>query len=294
MKTLLTLTLALVALVTLPHAAQSSELVRCLDEAPTIFGTPGDDVITGTSDSDVIVGLGGNDVIDGGDDGDLICGGPGNDRIQTGPDGGFSFDVASGDDGDDVIVAGSTFVFAAYESSPGPVSVDLGAGVATGQGTDTLVGVNGAVGSEFDDTLRGNSKPNCLGGMGGNDTIETLAGADCLYGAAGDDVLDGGLGVDWVSFDEAPTGVHVNLLTGSASGQGKDRLAAIENVVGSAHSDAITGNAGKNAIDGSKGNDRIAGGPGADRLDGQAGRDRVDGGTGRDRCLGAERKQRCP
>jgi Ca2+-binding RTX toxin-like protein len=96
------------------------------------------------------------------------------------------------------------------------------------------------------------------------------------------------------SFDEAPTGVRVNLVTGSASGHGKDRLAGIENVDGSDHSDAITGNAGKNAIDGSKGNDRIAGGPGADRLDGQAGRDRVDGGTGRDKCLGAERKQRCP
>lgn len=294
MKTLLTLSIALVALVTLPHAAQSSELVRCLDEAPTIFGTSGDDVITGTSEADVIVGLGGNDVIDGGDDGDLICGGPGNDRIQTGPDGGFSLDIASGDDGDDTIVARTAFAFAAYESSPGPVSVDLATGVATGQGTDTLIGINGAIGSEFDDTLRGNSKPNCLGGMGGNDTIETLAGSDCLYGAAGDDVLDGGPGADWAEFDEAPTGVRVNLVTGSATGHGKDRLAGIENVDGSDHSDAITGTAGKNVIDGGKGNDRIAGGRGADRLDGEAGRDKVDGGTGRDKCLGAERKQRCP
>lgn len=294
MKTLFTIAIAALVLVALPQGARSSELIECLDETPTIYGTPGDDVITGTSDEDVIMGLGGNDVIDGGDDGDLICGGPGNDRIQTGRDSLFSFDVASGDDGDDVIVAGSTFVFAAYESSPNGVSVDLAKGVATGQGSDTLIGVNGVVGSEFDDTLRGNAKSNCIGGMGGNDTIETLSGMDCLYGAAGDDVLDGGPGPDWVSFDEATTGVRINLATGTAFGQGNDRLARIENVDGSSHSDAITGNGEVNTIDGGKGNDRIAGGPGADRLDGQAGRDKVDGGTGRDRCLHAEKRTRCP
>ena len=283
-------------LVAVPQAAggRSVELIQCLEASPTIYGTPGDDVLMGTADEDVIVGLGGNDIIDGGDDGDLICGGPGNDRILTGDDGFFSFDVVSGDEGDDIISAGSAFVLAAYLTSPAPVSVDLTTGTATGEGNDTLFGVNGAVGSQFDDVLRGNAKSNCLVGMGGNDSLETLAGDDCLHGGAGDDVLDGGPGSDWIAFDDTRNAVRVNLATGRALGDGADRLARVENVDGSRYADALTGNGARNTLSGGKGNDRIAGGPGPDRLDGESGRDRVDGGTGRDRCLNAERRQRCP
>src|SRR5215218_4354491 len=137
----------------------------------TIFGSPGDDALTGTDESDVIVGLGGNDVIDAGDEADLVCGGPGNDRILTGDDGFLEPDVVSGDEGDDLIAAGSSDVFAVYMTATGPVSVDLGPGTATGAaGNDTLLGVVGVIGSEFDDTLRGNARSNLLAGMGGNDT----------------------------------------------------------------------------------------------------------------------------
>lgn len=270
------------------------ERLECLGEQPTIIGTPGDDVLSGTSDEDVILGLDGNDVIFGGDDGDVICGGNGNDRILTGDDGLFSYDVASGDDGDDVISAGSDYAFVAYVDAPGPVAVDLQAGTATGWGTDTLVRVNGVVGSRFDDTISGDADSNCLDGMAGNDVISSGAGRDCLYGDAGDDTLDGGPGSDWVGFYDAPNGVRVNLAKGTATGEGADRLLGIENVEGSRFGDAITGNTATNVLEGEGGADRIAAGPGADRVDAGKGKDRVDGGTGRDRCLNAETRVRCP
>ena len=63
---------------------------RCNGLLPTIKGTNGNDVLTGTNKVDVIMGLGGNDVITGGNAKDVICGGAGNDTIN-------------GDNGNDVL-----------------------------------------------------------------------------------------------------------------------------------------------------------------------------------------------
>ena len=56
MKTLFTIALAalVLVLVAVPQGARSSELIECLEETPTIFGTPGDDALTGTDESDAI------------------------------------------------------------------------------------------------------------------------------------------------------------------------------------------------------------------------------------------------
>jgi len=179
-------------------------------------------------------------------------------------------------------------------TATGPVSVDLGPGTATGAaGNDTLLGVVGVIGSEFDDTLRGNARSNLLAGMGGNDTIEGLSQDDWVSGDAGDDKLDGGPGSDWAWYGEARSAVRINLAQGMATGQGADQLKLLENVYGSRYADAITGNGARNTVYAQSGNDRVAGGSGPDQLDGEKGRDRVDGGAGRDRCMHAERRTRC-
>jgi len=54
MKTLFTIALAALVLVAVPQGARCSELIECLEETPTIFGTPGDDALTGTDESDAI------------------------------------------------------------------------------------------------------------------------------------------------------------------------------------------------------------------------------------------------
>ncbi len=88
-----------------------------LDAAPlvqpeVIRGTDGDDVLTGTRDSDRILGLGGNDDIRGNDGDDTIEGGAGNDvmRGNDGDDiikGGAGNDVLRGNDGDDTLDGGA-------------------------------------------------------------------------------------------------------------------------------------------------------------------------------------------
>jgi Ca2+-binding RTX toxin-like protein len=82
--------------------ASPNQTARCLQETPTISGTPGNDVLTGTPGNDVIVGLQGDDTIDGGDGLDLICGGDGNDTLAGGPG---RVDIISGDLGNDRIDA---------------------------------------------------------------------------------------------------------------------------------------------------------------------------------------------
>jgi predicted extracellular nuclease len=84
---------------------------RCDGLVPTIVGTPGDDVITGTNGRDVIMGLGGNDTIAGGNGDDVICGGAGDDRLTgaNGDDillGGFGDDRLDGGNGEDRLVGG--------------------------------------------------------------------------------------------------------------------------------------------------------------------------------------------
>jgi Ca2+-binding RTX toxin-like protein len=270
-----------------------AELLGCLEQIPTVVGTEGADVLVGTTDDDVIAGLGGDDVIAGLEGHDLICGGPGDDRI-TGGVGIFESDVISGDAGDDLVVVGSTASVAVYAFAPGPVSVDLEAGTATGWGVDALVGVHNVVGSRFGDVLRGSPEFNCLDGGAGDDVLVALDGDDCLYGGTGRDALDGGPGSDLIAFQHVRNPVTANLAAGFSRGEGLDRLVSIERVVGTSLADVLTGDAGPNELTGGGGADRIAGGPGADRLDGGLGRDRVDGGVGRDRCLSAERRSRCP
>jgi Ca2+-binding RTX toxin-like protein len=286
---------AAVGLAIAPHAAGGPqvELLQCLDAIPTVVGTRGDDVLSGTTGDDVIAGLGGNDVIAGSWGNDVICGGAGNDRIAAGT-GLFETDLVSGDAGDDVIVTGSTSTTVVYAFAAAGVTVDLERGSATGEGSDTFVGVHNVVGTEFGDVIQGSSGFNCLDGLGGDDVLLGLAGEDCLYGGTGSDTIDGGDGNDLVSFQYAGKGVLVNLAAGFSRGEGADRLQAVERVVGSSFPDVLTGDAGVNELTGAGGADRIAGGPGADRLDGGSGRDRVDGGIGRDQCLSAERRRRCP
>ena len=105
-------------------------------------------------------------------------------------------------------------------------------------------------GTNGDDVVRGTKKADVLCGRGGNDILLGRQGKDRLLGGDGEDTLDGGAGndlldgqegADSATFAAATTGVTVNLANGSATGQGTDKTAGVENVVGSAHNDILTG-----------------------------------------------------
>jgi Ca2+-binding RTX toxin-like protein len=84
---------------------------RCQGLAPTITGTHGDDVLSGTDGPDVLMGLGGDDVLRGGNAEDVLCGGTGADTVagDNGADvllGGPGVDALDGGNGDDTLVGG--------------------------------------------------------------------------------------------------------------------------------------------------------------------------------------------
>lgn len=63
---------------------------------------------------------------------------------------------------------------------------------------DTIKNIENIVGTDFDDTIVGNSQDNILKGGAGIDNISGGSGIDTLYGDADNDHLNGGAGVDTV------------------------------------------------------------------------------------------------
>ncbi|MFZ1467892.1 MAG: calcium-binding protein [Paracoccaceae bacterium] len=146
------------------------------DHADVIRGNAADNRLFGYEGADQISGLDGNDILLGGAGDDSLSGGAGNDEIW-------------GEAGNDTLDGGDGVDMVRYRNSTAGVVVDLAAGSASDGlgGTDLLIGIENAHGSDHDDVLYGSSADNTLIGYAGNDT---------LRGGTGQDVLSGGLGGD--------------------------------------------------------------------------------------------------
>jgi Ca2+-binding RTX toxin-like protein len=146
-------------------------------------------------------------------------------------------------------------------------------------------------GTSADDVLTGTAAADVICGRGGNDIVKGLGGNDILtggsgwdklYGGEGDDRLEGGIGMDLASYNSstAPVSASLGSSTNSATGEGADTFASIENLQGSSKDDTLTGSAADNAITGGGGNDKVVGGAGADTLKGEDGADTIDSKDG--------------
>jgi Ca2+-binding RTX toxin-like protein len=222
------------------------------------------DTTTGAAFASDIAGWSGNGC--SGDDG--ICangadgfytGGAGDDTIIAAADVDNTFAGGLGDDsmeGDSGIVD--------YSASATAVTANLDTGLATGEGTDNLTGIDDVIGSAQGDTLTGNGSDNVITPGAGDDTVD-CNGADVN---------------DTVDFSTAAAGVTVDLDAGTATGDGTDTITDCVDVFGSDLADTITGDASDNELFGGGGNDVLKGGDGvddgADTLDGEAGSDWVD------------------
>ena len=248
-------------------------------EGDTLFAIEGlvgsayGDTLIGDAGTNVFFGLAGNDILQGGGGADDLWGGDGADTLY----GGTGADSLHGDAG---------FDFARYDTSSAGVTVNLATGTGLGgdaQG-DTLAGIEGVVGSAFNDLVTGDANANTIFGLAGDDTLYGGVGADDLWGGDGNDTLYGGKdadalhgdgGFDFARYDASASGVTVNLVTGLGSGgvaEG-DTLFSIEGLVGSAYGDTLIGDAGANTFFGLDGNDTLQGGGGGDVLLGGAGAD---------------------
>jgi len=182
-----------------------------------LIGADGNDTILGVKGNDKLYGEAGNDKLFGGSGHDLLSGGDGDDVLK----GGSGDDVFYADAGNDVIVGGSGMDAISFAGVTNGVTVNLNKQMATGAGTDKISGVEGVVGSAFDDTITGDKRANYIEGGDGNDVIRGLGGADWLTGGEGadsfvfaaKDVMLGGahLGVDTIRDFDAGEGDVLNL-----------------------------------------------------------------------------------
>lgn len=203
-----------------------------------IYGHEGDDILFDGIGNDTIFAHGGHDTITLGLGNDVVYAGAGHDIINDFGDGD---DVMYGEDGNDWFVmgrgndtanggAGSDGV--SYANSQKAVFVDLVGGYAAAEGTDTLVSIENASGSNGNDTLLGGDGDNYLYGADGDDRLDGRGGNDRILGGNGNDRIDGGAGNDVLSGDH-----------------GDDRL---------------EGGSGDDVLWGGYGNDIMYGGTGAD------------------------------
>ena len=283
------------------------------DESNTLYGFEGDDTIVGGAGFDYLSGDEGNDSLDGGADADVAYyqyastgvdvsltrgngggGDQGTDTYQNieGVYGSFFDDILEGDNGSNFFYGGAgndtmdgkAGLDLAWYLEVGPVTANLQTNTATGDGSDTYKGMEGVSGSIFDDTIIGNDEDNYLDGSLGNDTLTGNGGDDYFTPGLGDDTVNGGTGTyDMIDFF-ADAAMNVNLVQGTAFGEGSDGISGIEGVGTVDQPDTIVGDDNVNYLFSWGGADNVSGGGGNDEIDGGALDDTIDGGAGTDDC----------
>lgn len=281
-------------------SAGAKRAPRCFGRAATIVGsgksetlrgTKGRDVIVAKGGDDRLVGRGGNDLMCGGRGSDFAVGGGGADRIATGAG---SEEALWGGGGNDFMDGGpGDFEDVRFVSSRRAVTVDLSAGTATGEGTDTIANVDQVIASRHDDVIYLLDDPETFEvalALDGSDTIFGLRGDDSISGGDGDDTIDGGDGFDFLNniyghedFGQELNPVNVDLVAGTMTGQGSDTLVSIEGSTGTPGDDTFLGNDQNNEFTQMfEGNDTVDAGGGDDLVDVGDGNDTADGGPGTD------------
>jgi hypothetical protein len=168
------------------------------DGSDSLIGNEGDDTLLGGTGNDTLLGNEQADSLAGGDNNDLLQGGRGTDTL----DGGTGDDTLAGGLGENRLTGGDGNDFASYANADNGVTVNLDGPTAVASGTgidDQLFGIEGVIGSNFDDELRGDARDNTL------------------YGGDGSDTLSGGVGNDWLDFGAGSD--SYTFLIADASGQ---------------------------------------------------------------------------
>lgn len=205
-----------------------------------VIGSEFDDLIIGDDGPNSLVGGLGNDVLRAGRGADTLQGEAGDDTLDGGDnDHWFQLDLVS---------------YSYLVGDAAGVVVDLGAGTAVASdGNDTLIGIEGVIGTSGDDLLIGGS-----------------AYLNYFYGGGGNDTIVGGAHFDIVDYSGAggPIVVDLSLVDDQASGPfGIDQLRGIELVYGSHFDDLLVGGPEDTVLRGNRGDDTLRGGEGADVAD---------------------------
>lgn len=217
--------------------------------------------VTGTDYNDFLVGNDGANVLNGGKGNDYFGWTLGNDTLI----GGDGFDTLSyfgATGGITVATVG------AFGSETGTVIMGNGNIPNTIVKGDNITGVENFIGTFFNDTFAGSSRAEGFTGSLGNDKF---------YGSGGGDIMDGGEDTDTLTYENATSGMTMDLAYGISGGFAAGDIAYnMENLTGSNFDDVLGGGFGANTIRALGGNDTIYGGDGADIIDGGEGSDTVN------------------
>jgi Ca2+-binding RTX toxin-like protein/alpha-tubulin suppressor-like RCC1 family protein len=250
----------------------------------SLSGSPGNDVLIGTSSGEAINGGSGDDLIFGNAGNDTLSGGDGDDEILGGSGADFLFGGAGDDDldgqgGQSVIDGGDGDDSVNYTRESGGIVINL-SGVtqnvhghvladgrvlhADGITEDTLISIEDVDGTQFADVFYGGSGSREFSGGAGNDTF--VGGTDANSRVEVED--DGG-----------PLAVIVNLSNTSITVGG---VTVASRTARDSHGDVDTFvlSAGRLDIGGSDHDDYIRGRDDAGTwIDGEAGNDTIQGGA---------------
>jgi len=221
--------------------------------AVIIRGTVNADTITGTAGTtDILDGDLGADTLDGGDDQ---------------PTGSFGGATVRGDLVAFELDSRMPYARPTATARTTGVTVDLAAG--TSSDGDTLLRIDDARGTAFDDVLKGSASRDVLEGGPG-------MGADQVSGGADSDVAGCELGV-------GGTLVEIALVAADHNGTGLSTSSDCKLIFdGGDGNDLATGGSGVDNLRGATGDDSLNGGAGDDLITGGPGTDALQGSTGTD------------
>jgi Ca2+-binding RTX toxin-like protein len=200
-----------------------------------VIGSSEADTIVGNARNNLLIGLGGNDTIFGGDGDDTLIGFTGDDSLSGGAGNDlYNFGQGTASNlGTDTLVEGTGANnddgdVLDFTDNIGGVTINLGSTATQNvEGTNVRIVLNAddafeyVFGSDYSDTITGNSRDNIIFGGGGNDSISGADGSDLIFGDDGNDTINGGNGSDIIlglaGADSITGDAGLDILIGGAS-----------------------------------------------------------------------------
>lgn len=162
-----------------------SNILSATDGNDSLVGSAGDDWATGGAGNDTLDGREGDDILAGHGGADVLIDGSGRDTILGGS--GDDTIFASNDGSADHFIGGTGFDTVSFANATASVSAKIvNPRVFGGNPTvDVYDGIEGLIGSAFNDALTASEGDNEIDGGAGNDTMRGLGGDDLYVISAG-------------------------------------------------------------------------------------------------------------